>query len=425
MEAIDPRGDGLAANGLGAGSQGPPQSASPLQLQALQPEAPEPGAPEPGAVQPQGPGDQGPRDQSAQVRGLPVQDPHEQGPGDSLRIAPARPADDAARDELVTAHPRGSVFHLAGWGRAVERVFGHRRQDLLAWRGAQLVGVLPLARCAPFPGQAHLISMPYAVEGGPLGVDPAVEQALVDAALALARAERVGRLELRCTEDLGFAGLSASDLYVDFRQDLPRDPGEVLARFRKEERRLVRRAREQLEVSEGPWYVGELARSFQQSKQRLGSHGLPLAWFRALQDELPGRTAVHVARQGAELLASSMSFVHGDTFHMYYIGTEPEANRQHSVTSFLIAHLMERAVEQGLAVYDLGRSRKDSGAASFKRNQGFEPRPLHYRYGLVRSRALPSLNPSNPRTRVLQDAWKRLPQWLAVRLAGPMSRRLP
>src|SRR5690606_14177189 len=128
------------------------------------------------------------------------------------------------------------------------------RRDLVAWRGEELVGVLPLARCGAFPGKKHHVSMPYAVEGGPLGADRAVERALVDEALRVARAQRVGRLELRCTEDLGFDDLAPSDLYVDFRQELPKDPGDVLARFKKDERRLVRRAREKLEVSEGPWY---------------------------------------------------------------------------------------------------------------------------------------------------------------------------
>ncbi len=358
------------------------------------------------------------------LRGAP---PTPAAPGPTpLRIAPARPGDDAARDLFVDAHPAGSVFHRAGWGRAVERIFGHARRDLCAWRGDELVGVLPLARVAAFPSRAHLVSVPYAVEGGPLGLDRAVERALVDEALRQARAERVGRLELRCSEDPGLADLLASDLYVDFRQDLPDDPERVLDRFRKDERRLVRRARDRegLEVSEGPWYVGELARSFQESKQRLGSPGLPLAWFRALQDELPGHVQVHAARRGAELLALSLSFVHGRTFHMYYIGTAPDANRRYAVTSFLIAHLMERAVERGLSTYDLGRSRQDSGAAAFKRNQGFEARPLHYRYALVKSRALPSFNPSNPRTRLLQEAWKRLPPWVAAGLARPMSRRL-
>ncbi len=47
---------------------------------------------------------------------------------------------------------------------------------------------------------------------------------------------------------------------------------------------------------------------------------------------------------------------------------------------------------RGLRVFDLGRSRRDAGAVKFKRNQGFEPQPLHYAYGLLRSRKLPSLH---------------------------------
>ena len=116
--------------------------------------------------------------------------------------------------------------------------------------------------------------------------------------------------------------------------------------------------------------------------------------------------------------------MHGSVLHMYYIGTTPEANREYYATSFLIAELMAWGIARGCEIYDLGRSRADSGAASFKRNQGFESRPLPYRYDLVRSRGLPALTPSNPRTRALRVAWSRLPAGLARRLSRSASRYL-
>lgn len=351
--------------------------------------------------------------------------------GADLVVRALEPGEAARRDAWVEAHPRGTVFHLAGWGRTVERVFGHQVRDLGAFRGDELVGVLPLAECRRLPVGRHLVSVPYGVYGGPLGADETVEAELIAAARRLARELRVGRLELRCEEPLAAVqgateGLARSDLYVDFRQRLPADPAAVLARFRKDERRLVRRARDRhgLEVSEGPWFVGELARLFAESKQRLGSPGLPLAWFRGLQDELPGKTVLHVVRRGDELLAANLSFVHGRVLHMYYIGTTRDANREYYATSFLIAELMAWGVRRGCAVYDLGRSRADSGAAKFKRNQGFESRPLPYYYDLVRSRGLPALTPSNPRTKTLREAWRRLPAGVARRLSRRASRYL-
>jgi hypothetical protein len=43
----------------------------------------------------------------------------------------------------------------------------------------------------------------------------------------------------------------------------------------------------------------------------------------------------------------------------------------------------------------------------------------------VRRKELPSFNPSNPKTKVLRDAWARLPAWVAARLSAPLARYLP
>jgi FemAB-related protein (PEP-CTERM system-associated) len=297
----------------------------------------------------------------------------------------------------------------------------------MALRGGAVVGVLPLMLCRTPFGGANLLSSPYGVYGGPLAVDDGVRARLLEAALEEARSQGVGRLELRSREPLEHPGLTHSDLYVTFVKDLPRDPEEVLGSMKKDERRLVRRAADThgLELDEGPWFVEELARLFQSSKQRLGSPGLPVAWFRALLAELGEEAVIHLVRRQREVVAASMCFIDGDALRMYYIGTTPEANRDFAATSFLIAELQRWAVERGLARFDLGRSRRDAGAVKFKTNQGFTAAPLHYAYGLVRSSSLPSFTPSNPRTAVLRRTWAQLPAWLCTRLSARLSRFLP
>jgi hypothetical protein len=85
-------------------------------------------------------------------------------------VRAAATGSDPERDRFVLAHPHGSVFHLSGWRRAVERAHGHAPRDLLAWRGAALAGVLPLMRCAGLPFSApDLVSVPYGVYGGICG----------------------------------------------------------------------------------------------------------------------------------------------------------------------------------------------------------------------------------------------------------------
>ena len=344
----------------------------------------------------------------------------------ALLVRAARAADDEARDRFVRAHPRGTIFHLAGWRRAVERAFAHEGLDLVAFRGDELVGVLPLMRCERPLFGAHLVSMPYAVYGGPLGAERQSELALVAEAARLARAEGAGRMELRCAEDLGLE-LVPSSLYAAFVHPLPERAADVMARMPKRARAEVRKAAERhgLTLSEGRWYLPDLEKLFLSSKQSLGSPGLPREWFEALLEEFGEDVLVHAVHKDQRVIAATMSFVFRDTLLFYYIGTTPEANREYSATNFLSTRLQELAVERGLKWFDLGRSRVDSGPYQFKLNQGFEPRVLPYRYLLVKSRSLPSFHPSNPRTESLRRAWAALPAWLVRSLSGTLMRYLP
>lgn len=346
--------------------------------------------------------------------------------GPALEISVGASAHDAARDRFVERHPDGTLFHLAGWRRAVRRVFGHEELDLVARRGEEVVGVLPLMRCRTPRFASHLVSVPYAVYGGPLAIEREVEVALVERAKQLARDLGVGRLELRCQRDPGL-DLVPSTLYATFLSTLPPKVEDVMANLPKRARAEVRKAVDKhgLALSEGDWYLGDLVELFGRSKQQLGSPGLPRAWFQALLEELPGKVVIHLARRGDERIAATMSFAFNKTFSFYYIGTSAQANREYSATNFLTTRLMEWSVERGLTTFDLGRSRVDTGPYQFKKNQGFEPTPLPYRYLLVKSTELPSFNPSNPRTQWLRDTWVKLPPGVARAMSGRLMRYLP
>lgn len=335
-------------------------------------------------------------------------------------------ADDAARDRYVERHADGTVFHLAGWRRAVHRTFGHAEHDLLAWRGGEIVGVLPLMRCKTPFFASHLVSVPYGVYGGPLADTREIELALVGAAQRLARELGVGRLELRCMKDPGL-DLAKSTLYSAFLQSVPADPADVMKNMPKRARAEARKAmeRHKLELSEGEWYLNDLVQLFGDAKQQLGSPGLPRAWFQALLDELGPKCVMHLARRAGEPLAATMSFVSNGVFSFYYIGNTPDANREYSATNFLTVKLQEWCAVRGIRTFDLGRSRVDTGPYNFKKNQGFEPTPLHYRYDLVRAKELPSFNPSNPRTAWMRETWAKLPHGVARALSGRLMRYLP
>jgi FemAB-related protein (PEP-CTERM system-associated) len=343
-----------------------------------------------------------------------------------LRVRAGTALDDAERDAFVLRHAAGTFFHLAGWRRAVERVMGHTGRDLLAYRGDDLVGVLPLMACRGLKGRVRLISMPYAVYGGPLGLDSEVEAALVEVARAQADKQRVGQLELRCVDDPGLGWPKAS-LHATFIKDLPAESDAVLAGMPKKARAEARKARERhgLVHRVGEQYLEPFARLFHANKHSLGSPSLPLHFFRALLEEFAGKVSVHVIEHEGSTVAAVMAFHHGGDFLAYYSGSAPGADRELSASNYMYLALQEWAVEQGFKRFDFGRSRKDSGAFQFKVHQGFEPHDLNYSFHLVRDDSLPSLNPSNPKLHLLQSTWRHLPQSVTRLLSGPLARFLP
>ena len=337
------------------------------------------------------------------------------------------PEHDEARDEFVRGHERGTVFHQSHWRRTVNRVFHHAGWDFGAWRDDQLVGVLPLMRIKSLPRGENLISMPYAVYGGALGQSSQITEALLREGIAAARQLGVGRLELRSIDAAPPAlGLVESDLYATFMKQLPETVEEVLAGMPKKARAEARKARKKhgLQLVDGRWYVEDLARLFTLNKRQLGSPSLPADFFRTLLEELGDRVVVHLVVHEREPLMGIMSFLDGDTLIAYYSGTAPDADRNYSASNFAYMALQEWSVEHGFKKFDFCRSRRDSGAFSFKQHQGFEPTPLHYSYCMVKKQGLPALTPSNPRTALLRRTWSRLPLPVVQRLSPMLARYL-
>lgn len=350
-----------------------------------------------------------------------------------LEIRPALPAEAEARDALIRSHSEGSFFHLSAWQRVVQEIFGHRPQDLYAWRGEDLVGVLPMMLCPSLSGRRNLISMPYAVYGGPVGSSPEVDAALVVAAGELGKKLHVRRVELRTRRAPSFEGLPGApalvpgSLYVTFERELPLEVEGVLAGMPKKARAEARKARKQheLQLAHGVWFVDDLYRLFLRNKRQLGSPGMPPSLFYKMVAEFGTDCEVHLVRRGKEALAAVMTFAYGDTLMAYYSGTAEGADRAYSASNFMYMALQEWAVERGFRRFDFGRSRRDSGAMAFKRRQGFEAVDLDYRYLLVRSKELPSFTPSNPKTALLRNTWSKLPPWLVQRLSASLARYLP
>ncbi len=324
-------------------------------------------------------------------------------------------------DAFVAAHPGASFFHRAGWATVLERAFGHRAHYLVAERDGELVGVLPLGEVKSRLFGHALISVPFCVEGGALALDAPAYDALVGEACRLAHGLGVDYLELRHRARRHPDWPCKDALYVRFRRPLEPEPEDNLKMIPRKQRAMVRKGIDAGLADGLDAGVERLFDAYSESVHALGTPVFPKRYFEVLKAVFGEDCEVLTVTHEGRTVASVMSFYFRDEVLPYYGGGKPVA-RELKGNDFMYWALMKRACARGLKWFDYGRSKVGTGSYSFKKNWGFEPEPLHYEYFLVRAKAVPDINPLNPKYRLFVAAWRKLPLALS-RVLGPWIAR--
>ncbi|MDR2113126.1 MAG: FemAB family PEP-CTERM system-associated protein [Candidatus Accumulibacter sp.] len=326
-------------------------------------------------------------------------------------------------DEFVFACPQATFFHRAGWRDIVSGVFRHPTHFLYAERDGAIEGVLPLAQVKSFLFGNALVSLPFAVYGGVAASGEESAEALENEAQAIARELGVDHLELR-NFHRRHADWPTQDLYVCFRKAIAPDIEANLRAIPRKQRAMVRKG-----IGNGLRGAidGDIERFFPLYADNVLRHGtpaLPKRYFRKLI-EVFGRDCdvLTVTDARGRAISSVLSFYFRNEVLPYHAGDDVAA-RELAGNDFKYWELMRRACERGIEVFDYGRSKRGTGSYAFKKNWGFEPRPLYYEYRLYRREAIPRNNPSNARFRLFIEAWRRLPVGVANWLGPFIVRNL-
>ena len=343
-----------------------------------------------------------------------------------LTIKCLRPQDfaTAARwDAFVMDCPEATFFHRAGWQRVVREVFRHDTYFLYAEASGRIQGVLPLGHVNSWLFGNSLVGLPFAVYGGVAAVSSQAAQALEHEAQQIARHLGVAHLELRNVKPRHL-DWPTQDLYVTFRKEiLPEVDANLLAIPRKQ-RAMVRKGIKNGLVSEIDNGIDRFFVLYADNVHRHGTPAMPKRYFNALRAEFGADCEVlTITAPDGQPLSSVLSFYFRDEVLPYYAG-DGESARDLAANDFKYWELMRRACVRGLTVFDYGRSKHGTGSFSFKKNWGFEPRPLHYEYCLYKRDAVPQNNPSNAKYKRLIETWRRMPIGLANWLGPYIVRNL-
>ncbi len=333
-----------------------------------------------------------------------------------IRIASLTPEQYARWDAFVMQCPEATFFHRAGWKEVLERALRHDTYFLYAEENGEILGVLPLAHVRSRLFGNALSSLAFCVYGGIAASSEEARQALEQAAVAKAEALGVDFLEMRYRQAQR-EDWPRKSLYYTFRKAIDPDVEQNLKNIPRKQRAMVRKGIKAGLTSEWDDGIDRFYEAYARSLHALGTPVFSRRYFQSLREVFGGDCRVLTVTHEGELIASVMSFYFRDEVLPYYGGGTARA-RAVKGNDFMYWELMRRSCEEGLKVFDYGRSKAGTGSFSFKKNWGFEPEPLSYEYHLVKAKALPDINPKNPKYRFFISAWQKLP-FAATKILGP------
>lgn len=341
----------------------------------------------------------------------------------TLRQVDLADANELARlERFVAEHPEGTPFHRPTWLLAVERGTGNRAIALVAERGGDLTGFLPLSEVhSPLFGRM-LASSGFGVAGGALALDDRSGKALLGGLEELAQRRSCSSAELRGGMlPKARAGWKIRlDSHCGFVAPLAADDEAQLTWIPRKQRAEVRKGlANELEVSIGTSAEDRAAHYavYAESVRNLGTPVFPRSLFDAVLDGFGDDADILTVRHGGKPVASVLSLYHGGAVMPYWGGGTWDARRLRA-NDRMYFELMLHARRRGCTQFDFGRSKTGSGPADFKKNWGFEAEPLGYASWTAPGAEARDADPTSAKHAARIALWKRLPLPLA-NIIGP------
>jgi len=314
-------------------------------------------------------------------------------------------------------------FHRLRWRTVIERVFGHE----CVYLGARdddgtLIGILPLVRVRSVVFGHYLISMPFVNYGGPLGTECGI-RALIDEATALARRDNVKLLEMRSKVPVD-TSIPVSHRKITVVLDLPRTPEELFKGFTPKLRSQIRRPqKEGVTVTFGRDQLDPFFSVFSRHMRDLGTPTQSLQFFREIANQFPEDCWIGCAYLDGKPIAGGYGFRFGDEFEMTWASSLREYSRE-APNMLVYLAFMERAVNEGVRLFNFGRCSRGAGTHKFKMQWGGREEDLWW-YGLSSTSGVTTPSPKDGRFRWGPRIWQKLPTSVATKVGPSIVRYIP
>jgi FemAB-related protein (PEP-CTERM system-associated) len=311
---------------------------------------------------------------------------------------------------------------LDPWLSFVHKVYGLPVYRLVSQARDEIDGWLALVRVKHLVFGDYLTTAPFGSYGGFVYSSPASRDALLERARLLGSELGVEYVNVRF--DAGAeppAAWTPHSVYATYLVDLQPDSTKLLSAYSSDHRNHIRKSlKKGFSIKFGRLdLLDDVYEALARSMHELGSPYHNKEYLYTMADSLGDALefAVMYGSHG-ELVGAGVFILQGNTV------TNLHANilrrfRSDYAGEFFYWSAVQRYGQQGLKVFDLGRSLIGSGNETFKIKWRPRKRTLSYWYALSPGHELPALNQKNPKFQVAIQVWKRLPAFV-VRPLGPL-----
>jgi hypothetical protein len=308
---------------------------------------------------------------------------------EALRLAPLRTEDEAQYTRFLAACPGSTVYHSLAYRDLLVAMLAPNVEYVLAWRGREIVGLLPLMGKAG-PAGTVLNSLPFfGSHGDILAVDEEARGALVTWFLDRLQKQDVAAATIIANpfapaSASNWSDSSSSDERISQWTPLPEGPNAhstLLEMIDGSARRNVRKAETAgVTVREEPTAFEFLEDTHRLNMAEIGGRPKPASFFTAIPQVLRPKHdyRLYVAEQAGEPVAAVLLFYFGQ-FVEYITPVTRPGSRELQPTAAILYRAMCDAIDEGRRIWNWGGTwLTQDGVYRFKRKWGAHE--TRYRY---------------------------------------------
>ncbi|HVS88085.1 MAG TPA: GNAT family N-acetyltransferase [Candidatus Acidoferrum sp.] len=331
----------------------------------------------------------------------------------TVKIHILNPLVDRRWDELVTRHPRSSVFHHRGWLKALARTYGYEPYVLTtASAGEPLENGIAVCRVSSWITGTRLVSLPFSDHCEPLLNNHGELPEFMNWLRAECDLQKWRYVELRplLADGSGY-GLQPSCSYWFHELDIRPSLEQIFRRVHNNSfrRKIQRAVRERLsfEAGHSEKLLDEFYRLLLTTRRRHQLLPQPRSWFRNLLECMGDKLQIRLTRKNGVPIAAILTLQHRSSV-VYKYGCSDERFHNLGGMPFLFWRLVEESKASGAEKIDFGRTDlNNEGLIVFKDRLGTTRKLItYYRYTRTTKRGVATLRDS----RAVQQFFSFLPE---------------